>query len=67
METDLTLAYPFVVMRLRGELHHLEETLREAEESLPALVASVAASRAQMEFAKERIVELHAAIATLED
>lgn len=67
METDLTLAYPFVVMRLRGELHHLEETLREAEEALPGHISAVSMARAQIDFAKERIVELHAAIATLED
>lgn len=67
MDTDLTAAFPFVVMRLQGELHLLESTLAEAQVALPALEAQVTATREEIDFLRDRIMELHAAIASLGD
>jgi len=67
METPLDMAYPYVVMRLQGEMHHLEENLREATERLPSLKSQVVMTEEEIAFCKERIMELHAAIAALSD
>lgn len=67
MENVLFMPYPFVVMRLRGELHLLEENLTTAIANLPGYKAQVVRTEEEISFLRERIIELHAAINALED
>lgn len=67
METELDMAYPYVVMRLRGELHLLETNLQASQADLPGFKTQVRDAEEQIKFLQERIIELHQALASLEE